>query len=122
MAEEMGTEEWCSVVYKIKRAHKLVPIVERDWGLQAFRLPGEQKKDGVYVHTRGAFGGGVSGLLLPEVGGHGYSGGPPVDIGGHDLGLLHLLFADDGWLLGVGKHCWRPLLFWLFVLEPASFR
>ena len=43
-------------VYDNKRAHKLVPIVERDWGLQAFRLPGERKKDGVYLHTRGTFG------------------------------------------------------------------
>ena len=33
------------------------------------------------------------------------------------LGLLHLLFADDGWLTTVGKFYWRPILFWFFVLD-----
>ena len=40
-----------SLLYDISRAHKLVPIAEEDWGLQAFKLPGEE--DEIYVHTRG---------------------------------------------------------------------
>lgn len=49
-------EERCSLVYDVKRAHKLIPVREEDWGLQAFRLPGERKDEGVYVHARGTFG------------------------------------------------------------------
>ena len=56
MAEELGTEERYSVVYNIKRAHKLVPVEERNWDLQAFRLPGKRKNDDLYEHTRGIFG------------------------------------------------------------------
>lgn len=44
-----------SALYDIARAHKLVPVREDDWGLQAFRLPGETTGD-IYVHTRGTFG------------------------------------------------------------------
>ena len=36
---------------------------------------------------------------------------------GSAQGLLHLLFAGDGWLVSVGKHYWRPMLFWFFILE-----
>ena len=43
-----------------------------------------------------------------------------------ELGVLHLLFADDGWLVAVGDFFWRRLLFWLFVLEvmevPISYK
>ena len=39
---------------------------------------------------------------------------------GSAQGLLHLLFAGDGWLVSVGKHYWRPMLFWLFILELAE--
>ena len=45
-----------SMVYDISRAHKLIPIVRRDWGLQAFRLPGNQRPGKIFVHTRGTFG------------------------------------------------------------------
>ena len=44
-----------SVLYDIARAHKLIPLREEDWGLQAFRLLGEATGD-VFVHTRGTFG------------------------------------------------------------------
>ena len=30
-----------SVLYDIARAHRLIPVREEDWGLQAFRMPGE---------------------------------------------------------------------------------
>ena len=29
-----------SLIYDVSRAHKLIPVCKRDWGLQAFRLPG----------------------------------------------------------------------------------
>ena len=56
MAEELDTEERYSVMYDMKRAHKLVPVEERNWDLQACRLPGKRKSDDLYVHTRGIFG------------------------------------------------------------------
>lgn len=43
------------MLYDIARAHKLVPVVEEDWGLQAFRMPGESSGD-IFTHTRGTFG------------------------------------------------------------------
>eukprot|EP00435_Cladocopium_sp_Y103_P025228 s652_g6.t1 len=75
VAEERKTEERCAVVYDVKRAHKLLPVLERDWGLQAFRLPGERKSDGVYVHT-GDIRGRFSSLLLAASGGDHDSGKP----------------------------------------------
>ena len=45
-----------SLIYDIARAHKLVPVEEKDWGLQAFRLPGNRSPGKVYLHTRGTFG------------------------------------------------------------------
>ena len=56
MAEGRKTNKRCSLVYDIKKAHKLIPVRKEDWALQAFRLPGERKEEGVYVHTRGTFG------------------------------------------------------------------
>ena len=44
----------------------------------------------------------------------------------HDLGLMHLPSAVDGWMVANGVHFWRKLLFWLFLLElnefPVSWR
>ena len=75
----------------------------------------ERKSDGVYVHTRGTFGIASASYWWQRV-------APTVvrlahRLGGVELGLLHLLFADDGWMVSVGKYYWRPMLFWLFVLE-----
>eukprot|EP00435_Cladocopium_sp_Y103_P022226 s207_g5.t1 len=119
MSRELGTEERCSVVYDVKRAHKLVPVAEKDWGLQSFRLPGDRKGDGVYMHTRGTFGVASAAYYWQRLAATMIR--VAHRLGGHDLGLLHLLFADDGWLLGVGKHCWRPLMFWLFAMELNEF-
>ena len=62
--EERGGGARLSVLYDVSRAHKLIPIQEEDWGYQAFRLPGEEHKDQVFVHTRGTFGR----LLVAEIG------------------------------------------------------
>ena len=113
--EKLGGAPRATLVYDVKGAHKLVPIKESDWGLQAFRLPGERHNEGVYLHTRGTFG-------IASAAYHWQRVAAVVirlahRLGGRDLGLLHLLFADDGWMVSVGKHYWRPLLFWLFVLD-----
>ena len=36
--EEKGLVRF-SMLYDVARAHKLLPVKEKDWGLQAFRLP-----------------------------------------------------------------------------------
>ena len=47
-----GRDVRFSLTYDVAHAHRLVPIVKRDWGLQAFRLDGSSD---IYVHTRGTF-------------------------------------------------------------------
>ena len=103
-----------SVLYDISRAHKLVPVREEDWGLQAFRLPGEATGE-VYVHTRGTFGiasaaywfGKVIGVVVRSC----------HRIMGRHMGLLHLIYADDGWLTATGTRFWKKVLMWLFLFE-----
>ena len=104
-----------SLVYDISRAHKLIPVVKRDWGLQAFRLPGDQRPGKIFVHTRGTFGIASAAYWWGRVA----SGVVRAahKLGGQALGLLHLLFADDGWLVATGRSYWKKILFWLFVLE-----
>eukprot|EP00435_Cladocopium_sp_Y103_P012380 s1532_g3.t1 len=106
-SEELGTEERCSVVYDVKRAHKLVPILESDWGLQAFRLPGERRSDGVYVHTRGTFGVASAAYYWQRL------AATMIRVnhrlGGRLLGILHLLFADDGWMVAVLEESMSPV-------------
>ena len=47
----------CDIVYDISKAHRLVPVREVDWGLQAFQLTGEQRdEDEVIRHCCGTFG------------------------------------------------------------------
>ena len=116
--EKQGGAPRATLVYDVKGAHKLIPVKERDWGLQAFRLPGERKGDGVYVHTRGTFGIASAAYHWQRVAAVAVR--LAHRLGGPDLGLLHLLFADDGWMVSVGKQYWRPMLFWLFVLEVAE--
>ena len=105
----------CSLLYDISRAHKLLPVDEQDWGLQGFRLPAGKQEGTVFLHTRGTFGVAsaayhwqrLAACLVRLV----------HRLGGFDLGLLHLLFADDGWLTALAPSFWRRMLFWLFCLE-----
>ena len=105
----------CSLIYDISRAHKLLPVDERDWGLQGFRLPAGKREGTVFLHTRGTFG-------VASAAYHWQRLAACVvrlahRLGGVELGLLHLLFADDGWLTALGPYFWRRMLFWLFCLE-----
>ena len=113
--EACGGGARLSVLYDVARAHKLIPIQEEDWGYQAFRLPGERHKDQVFVHTRGTFGIASAAYWWQRL---------AADVvrlhhrlGGRGLGLLHLLFADDGWLTSYGEFFWRRILFWFFCMD-----
>lgn len=90
-------------------AHKLVPVKKKDWGLQA------SPEADVFLHMRGTFGIASAAYWRQRLAaglvrlGH--------NISGEELGLLHLLFADDGWAVALGEFFWRPLLFWLFFMD-----
>ena len=103
-----------SVLYDIARAHKLVPVREEDWGFQAFRLPGETSGD-VYVHTRGTFGVASAAYWFGRV--IGVVVRCSHRLMGRHMGLLHLIYADDGWLTATGTRFWRKILTWLFIYE-----
>ena len=36
---------------------------------------------------------------------------------GRHMGLLHLIYADDGWLTAMGTRFWKKILMWLFLYE-----
>ena len=113
--EELRGAARVSLLYDIAKAHKLLPVDERDWGYQAFRLPGEEYKVKVFLHTRGTFGIASAAYWWQRLAAcivrlcH--------RLFGRDLGILHLLFADDGWIAAVGAFYWRKVLFWLFLLD-----
>ena len=115
--EEKGLVRFSMLYYDVARAHKLLPVKEKDWGLQAFRLPGkeEEMKEEVFLHTRGTFGIASAAYWWQRL------AAGVVRLGhvlaGVDLGILHLLFADDGWMVATGGFFWRKLLFWLFILD-----
>ena len=103
-----------SVLYDIARAHKLIPVDEEDWGLQAFRLPGDKSGD-IFVRARGTFG----------VASAAYWFGRAISVAvrcvhrllGRRYGLLHLIYADDGWLTATGREFWKKILMWFFTFE-----
>ena len=114
-AEEEKSGLRCALLYDISKAHKLIPIKESDWGYQAFRLPGLKHTGKVFVHTTGTFGISSAAYFWQRLA----AGAVRLlhRLGGQELGLLHLLFADDGWLTAVGEFFWRRLIFWMFCLE-----
>ena len=102
-----------ALLYDISRAHKLIPVLERDWGLQAFRLPGAADEQ-VYVHTRGTFGVASAAYYWQRVAAcmvrlcH--------RLAGSSLGVYHLLFADDANVLAT----WLNSDTWLQAPQSAS--
>eukprot|EP00435_Cladocopium_sp_Y103_P012590 s2362_g3.t1 len=76
------------------------------------RFPAVDDASGVLQHAEDEVeeaGGTVRFSMLYDVLAHNASG--------LELGILHLLFAEDGWMLALGAYFWRRLLFWLFVLD-----
>eukprot|EP00435_Cladocopium_sp_Y103_P029829 s306_g7.t1 len=106
-----------SALYDVARAHKLLPVKRKDWGYQAFRLPCKSTKgpEKIFLHTRGTFGIASAAYWWQRLA----AGLVRVChlLGGVELGILHLLFADDGWMVATGDFFWRKLLYWLFVLD-----
>ena len=107
-----------ALLYDVARAHKLIPVQEKDWGLQAFRMPGARSEGYVYLHTKGTFGVASAAYWWQRVA----AGVVRLAhlLGGQDLAVLHLLFADDGWLTSIGEFFWRAQLYWFFILELAE--
>lgn len=83
-----------SLIYDVSRAHKLVPVCRRDWGLQAFRLPGNKAPGKVFLHTRGTFGISSAAYWWQRLAAVVVR--TAHRLAGRELGSLHLLFADDG--------------------------
>ena len=104
-----------SLLYDVSGAHKLLPVKKRDWGYQSFRLPGQEYKDKVFLHTRGTFGVASAAYWWQRLAACWVRLGHIV--AGLELGVLHLLFADDGWLTSCGRFFWRGLIFWLFFMD-----
>ena len=106
------------LLYDVKGAHRLLPVRQEDWGLQAFRMPGALDQGMVYLRKRGTFGIASAAYWWQRCiatmirTGH--------RLCGRELEIYHLLFADDGWMVGLGKHFWRQPLYWLFLLELAE--
>ena len=103
-----------SVLYDIARAHKLVPVAEEDWRLQAFRLPGDKTGD-IFVHTRVTFGVASAAYWFCRV--IAVAARCEHRLLGRKYGLLHLIYADDGWLTATGREFWRKILMWFFTFE-----
>ena len=99
-------------------------MAEKDWGLQAFRLPGNRAPGKVFLHTRGTFGISSAAYWWQRLAA--VMVRTAHRLAGRDMGVLHLLFADEGWMVAIGEFFWRRLLFWLFVLEvmevPLSYK
>ena len=103
-----------SVLYDIARAHKLIPVREEDWGLQAFRLPGEPSND-IFVRIRGTFGIASAAYWFGRV--IGVAVRCCYRVMGRYMGVLRLIYADDGWIVASGVRFWKKVMMWLFLYE-----
>ncbi|CAE8725125.1 unnamed protein product [Polarella glacialis] len=110
------------MVFDIAKAHRLIPVREEDWGLQAFAL--DDDPDHLYLYTTGTFGIASAAYWWSRV-----SGGI-VRLVHYILGKLFfvwmLLYADDGLVLGGGNHQKQSLLLLFLILEvfdvPVSWK
>ena len=77
-------------------------------------MPGEDSSD-LYCHTRGTFG------VASAAYWWGRCAASVVRlnhrVADHNLALMHLIYADDGWMVALGSWFWRKLLFWFFCME-----
>ncbi|CAE8719608.1 unnamed protein product [Polarella glacialis] len=110
------------MVFDIAKAHRLIPVREEDWGLQAFAL--DDDPDHLYLYTTGTFGIASAAYWWSRV-----SGGI-VRLVHYILGKLFfvwmLLYADDGLVLGGGNSQKPSLLLLFLILEvfdvPVSWK
>ena len=101
--------------FDIKSAHRLVPVQQQDWGLQAFKLDSDEE---VFCNSRGTFGvtsasfwwGRVASTLLRVF----------HKVLPHDALVYLLLFADDGLMFSGGEEYHRyalALFLYLDIME-----
>ena len=110
--QQMDPKQRLLMAFDIKSAHRLIPVQEEDWGLQAFRLDDEEM---VYLNKVGAFGittasfwwGRLAATLFRT-----FHRVIPAD------SLLYLLlFADDGLVLAGGEDYHKLILSVFIYLE-----
>ena len=96
------------MLYDIRKAHRLVPIVQKDWGTQAFQLDDDKEPRPVYLNTVGTFGITSAAFWWSRVS----SGAVRLVhyLLGPMYGIFHLLYADDGLMVGRGRNWARALL------------
>ena len=97
-----------ALVYDVCNAHRVIPVREEDWGLQACRLPevhGAQDCDEVWINCVGTFGMSSAAYWWARVGGAVVRVTQQIMSG--ELAICHLLFADDG--LAAAGFPWAPL-------------
>ena len=108
------------IVYDIAKAHRLVPVREEDWGLQAFQLSGKpEDNDEVIMYSCGAFGIASAAYWWARV------SAAMVRLLHYCLGLLwavwHLLYADDGLAIARGGKCRESFMLMFLILETYGF-
>ena len=96
--EDSG-EQHIALVWDFESARRIVPVVEKDWGLQAFtrstiKDEEPQADTDVYLNTVGTFGFSTAGYWWARLGAMCIRA---LHYGlGHELAIWLLLFADDG--------------------------
>ena len=100
----------------MRKAHRAIPVREADWGLQACRVDGDVGTVGeemVWLNQVGTFGiasaaywWGRAAAGIVRLGHY---------VGGSDLPVDHLLYADDGWLHARSSYAHSALLLQLLL-------
>ena len=119
-AKEDGHGVHFALKYDVSKAHRRVPVIEEEWGLLACRATAEVPKedDTIYVNKVGTFGVSSAGywwsrlfaLIVRLL----------FWVTGRSLPLYHLVYSDDGQLIGAGRRFEDPLLIALLFLEALG--
>ena len=108
------------IVYDISKAHRLIPVREADWGLQAFQLSGKpEDEDEVVMYCCGTFGIVSAAYWWARV------SAAMVRLLRYCVGLYwaiwHLLYADDGLGIAKGNRCRESFMLLFLILETFGF-
>lgn len=109
-----------ALLYDVERAHRLIPIDPRDWGYLACRIP-EHGREGppddqelLYINTCGTFGVGSASYWWARL------LAVAIRVIHKALGLeaptYHLIYVDDGLVVGLGGHFERSIAGTLLLL------